>query len=193
MKGAFFKQFLKNPTSVGAVCPSSKALAREITAKVKLEDAGNIAELGSGTGVFTEVILNKKNPEAKFFSVELNSDMYELVKERFADNSGLTVFNDSATNLAEMRAKLTMDKLDLIISGLPWASFPDGLQNELLAAIINNLHPDGYFTTFAYVQGLLLPAAQKFKKKLQENFSVVEKSRVVWKNTPPAFVYRCRL
>ena len=67
MNGLFFKQFLKNPTSIGAVCPSSKALAREITAKVKLEDAVNIAELGPGTGVFTEEILGQKNADARFF------------------------------------------------------------------------------------------------------------------------------
>ena len=193
MNGLFFKQFLKNPTSIGAVCPSSKALAKEITAQVKLKDAVNIAELGPGTGVFTEEILAQKKAEARFFSVELNRDMYDVVKKRFEDNNDLVIFNDSATNLAQMRDELTMDKLDLIISGLPWASFPEELQDDLLNAIMNNLQPDGYFATFAYVQGMLLPAAQKFKRKLKQNFSEVEKSRIVWKNTPPAFVYRCRL
>ncbi|UDQ96881.1 rRNA adenine N-6-methyltransferase family protein [Lentisphaerota bacterium WC36G] len=192
MKGVFLKQFLKNPTSIGAICPSSKALAREITSKVELKSALNIAELGPGTGVFTDAILSLKHPKAKFFSVELNENMFNLMQKRFGDHNGVTVFNDSATNLKNMRNELMMEKLDVIVSGLPWASFPESLQDSLLEAIFNNLHDEGYFATFAYVQGMLLPAAQKFKKKLKQHFSEVEKSKVVWKNTPPAFVYRCR-
>ena len=51
----------------------------------------------------------------------------------------------------------------------------------------------GYvFTTFAYLQGLLLPAGQHFKRKLSDYFSQVRRSETVWFNLPPAFVYRCR-
>jgi phosphatidylethanolamine/phosphatidyl-N-methylethanolamine N-methyltransferase len=38
---------------------------------------------------------------------------------------------------------------------------------------------------------LLLPAGGRFFKLLKKNFSEVKKSPVVWKNVPPAFVYRC--
>ena len=51
--------------------------------------------------------------------------------------------------------------------------------------------PGGQFATFAYLQGLLLPAGQRFKDKLAQSFSKVEKSPTVWRNLPPAFVYRC--
>jgi phospholipid N-methyltransferase len=50
----------------------------------------------------------------------------------------------------------------------------------------------GYFTTFAYLQGLLLPAGQRFKKLLNKSFRQVTVSRVIWANVPPAIVYRCK-
>ena len=44
----------------------------------------------------------------------------------------------------------------------------------------------------AYLQGLMFPNGQRFRRLLGEVFRGVEISPVVWKNIPPAFVYRCR-
>jgi hypothetical protein len=49
----------------------------------------------------------------------------------------------------------------------------------------------GAFATFAYLQGTFLPAGRSFKKRLTKYFSKVVKSKVIWRNLPPAFVYRC--
>ena len=81
--------------------------------------------------------------------------------------------------------------MDAVLSGLPWAVFPDSLQLELLEEIKANLKPGGKFATFAYVQGMVLPAAQKFRKLLKSEFGEVHQSPIVWRNAPPAFVYRC--
>jgi len=186
----FMKQFLRNPRHVGAICPSSKKLADTITSEVGLSEAAVVAELGPGTGVFTEMIFSKKKEETSFFVVELNSEMCELLEQRFED---IKIFNRSATELAGMLEELSKSRLDLVVSGLPWASFPDKLQDDILEAVTANLKAGGYFTTFAYLQGMLLPAAQKFKRKLSERFSEVTTSPVVWGNVPPAFVYRCKL
>jgi phospholipid N-methyltransferase len=50
----------------------------------------------------------------------------------------------------------------------------------------------GKFATFAYLQGLIMPAGIRFRKQLETQFSKVEISKVVWKNLPPAIVYRCQ-
>ena len=42
------------------------------------------------------------------------------------------------------------------------------------------------FTTFAYVTGMVLPAAQRFRDKLDKYFSRVERTKVIWLNLPPA-------
>ncbi len=78
---------------------------------------------------------------------------------------------------------------DAVISGLPWAAFAPALQDRLLAAVQDVLRPGGRFTTFAYVQGLILPPARRFERLLKQQFPQVRRTRVVWRNLPPAFAY----
>jgi phospholipid N-methyltransferase len=75
---------------------------------------------------------------------------------------------------------------------LPWAAFPNELQATLLQAVLTRLSDGGYFATFAYLQGTILPAGMRFHKRLHEAFGEVRCSPTVWRNLPPAFVYRCR-
>ena len=53
------------------------------------------------------------------------------------------------------------------------------------------LAPKAQFATFAYWQGVVLPAGIRFNQRLRNTFAKVERSPSVWLNLPPAFVYRC--
>lgn len=188
MNTTLLGQFLKKPLTTGAVCASSESLAKELTAEINLENAVSAAELGPGTGAVTKVILDRIPEKCRFFTVELNSDVIRVFHEKFPS---VTVYNDSAANLPELIRKENLPSLDAVISGLPWAIFPDELQEQILTAILETLKPGGCFTTFAYLQGVLLPSGKHFRKRIEKMFSQVEKSPVVWNNFPPAFVYRC--
>lgn len=188
-KQLFFKRFLANPGIVGALMPSSPALCREITDKINIEAAEAVVELGPGTGVITDEILAKLNPQAKFVAIELDEKLYLTLHRNRPD---LNIVNDTAENLPEIMEEADIKHLNTIVSGLPWAAFPDKLQQGILNSVVNSLCDGGYFTTFAYLQGLLLPAGQRFKKLLKKTFREVNISRVVWNNFPPAIVYRCK-
>ena len=189
MKDSILVQFLRKPLTTGAICPSSHELSRTLTECIHIDEALNIAELGPGTGAITEAIIKAMNPHANFFAVELNDAVIPAFKRRFPK---VKLYNDSAANLKQIMQKESIRKVDVILSGLPWASFPDHLQEEILAAILEALPDGGYFTTFAYLQGTWLPTGIKFKHRLEKYFSHVEKSKIVWCNIPPAFAYRCR-
>lgn len=188
LKNSLPVQFLLNPFTVGAVCPSSKELACEITSCIGLEKVSSVAELGPGTGALTGMILEKMSDNGKFFAVELNESVIEEFRKKFPK---VTIYNESAVLLKKLALRENLENIDVIVSGLPWASFPSQLQDDLLDAILETLPSGGVFTTFAYLQGRLLPAGKRFRKKLDLHFSRVEKSRVIWKNIPPAFIYRC--
>jgi phospholipid N-methyltransferase len=188
-KQLFLKRFIANPGLVGAFCPSSPSLCREITSHINIESAEAVVELGPGTGVITDEILARLNPQAKFVAIELDHKMYKNLRRSRPD---LTVVNDSAEHLPQIMQKQDIRLLNAVISGLPWAAFPEKMQRGILEAIVNSLSKGGYFATFAYVQGLVLHAAQRFKKMLNDSFPEVEVSRVVWSNLPPAIVYRCK-
>jgi phospholipid N-methyltransferase len=81
--------------------------------------------------------------------------------------------------------------VDTIISSLPWAVTSAAEQDQYFDAMFAVLKPGGQFTTFAYIPGLLLPAGQRFQRQLTQRFSTVRRSRMVWRNVPPAYVYHC--
>ena len=184
----FIKNFIKSPGTIGAICPSSPFLAEMITSDVGIEKASAIVELGPGTGVFTSRILNMKSAQSLFFAVELNQEFYDGFKLKFPS---VKIYNQNATELSSMVKQAGIESVDVILCGLPWASFPAQLQDDILSSISEVLSPGGCFTTFAYLQGLLLPAGIRFRKTLKRHFSSVETSRTEWRNCPPAFVYRC--
>lgn len=190
LRSTIFGQFLLNPLNTGALCASSTFLSKEITKHIGIEKAKSIVELGSGTGAVTRHIVDSVHNNTAFFAVELNPDIYNAFKTRFPK---VKVYNRCASELPEIvKGEGLGHGVDIIISGLPWASFSDKLQDSLLDAVMQSLRPGGVFTTFAYLQGTILPTGIKFKHRLRKHFSEVHKSRVVWANIPPAFVYRCR-
>jgi phospholipid N-methyltransferase len=185
----FFWQFLRHPTRIGAVAPSSLSLAREMVAWLDLSRPRAVVEYGPGTGTFTAQLMDRLDGGSTFFAIEQNSALVEILRHRMP---GIKIYNDTVTNVRSLCHQEGIDQIDCILSGLPWASFSEAIQDEILDSTIRALKPGGQFVTFAYLQGLLLPAGRRFKKKLARHFSEVGKSGIVWMNLPPAFVYRCR-
>ena len=182
----FLKNFIRRPTETGAIAASSRELAGVITDVAMLDGAEVVVELGPGAGVFTEAIARRIDPGTAFLSVEINHEFVEATRARCP---GVTVVHDCAVNTPTHLQELGFDGCDRIICGLPWASFSEELQDDILDTVTRVLRPGGRFVTFAYRQGLLLPSGRRFRKKLQHNFMRVTTTRTVWMNVPPAFVY----
>jgi phosphatidylethanolamine/phosphatidyl-N-methylethanolamine N-methyltransferase len=184
----FFQAFIREPASVGALSPSSRALARAMIQGFALDSAKTVVELGPGTGSFTGLIRERLEQKSTFITMELDGSQARLLQRRFPD---LVVYNDSAEKLGEYLALHGKEKADYIVSGLPWANLPVPEQTRILNAIVESLANRGTFTTFAYSHARWLPKARQFRRNLEERFREVKTSPVIWRNLPPAFVYRC--
>jgi phosphatidylethanolamine/phosphatidyl-N-methylethanolamine N-methyltransferase len=184
----FFREFLRRPHDVGAVLPSSDDLGRVMVADVGLEAAHAIAELGPGTGVFTRMIAQNCRPDALVLVFEINAQM---ARPLVAEFPRFHIVSESAETIGAQLQKHGRASVECVISSLPWAAFPSDLQERLLGAVSDALVPGGRFATFAYISGALLPQGRALKRLLQRHFSLVERTPIVWLNTPPAFVYRC--
>ncbi|MCI0537073.1 MAG: hypothetical protein L0Z50_17800 [Verrucomicrobiales bacterium] len=185
---AFFQSFLREPASVGALSPSSKALARSMIEGFSLKTADTVVELGPGTGAFTAPIREQIGRRTTFLAMELDPYYVRSLKQRFPD---LIVHNDSAERMIEYLALHGKRRANYIVSGLPWANLPVEMQVRILDVVLKALSPDGIFTTFAYLHARWLPKAQQFRASLENRFAHVVTSPVIWGNLPPAFVYRC--
>jgi len=184
----FLKEFLSGPSKIGAVAPSSPRLCRKMVEMVDLSAARVVVEYGPGTGVCTDVIIPALPRASRFFAVEINPSFAQIWRTRHPTQK---LFCESAAHIDRICKQEGIEQIDEIFSGLPWASFPERLQRDILGATLPMLRPGGHLVTFAYHVGTITPAGRRFAKLMPQFFSRVERSKVVWRNLPPAFVIRC--
>ncbi len=186
----FLQQFLADPSAVGAVAPSSHALARSVVSCLDLSNIQSVVEYGPGYGSLTTELLSRLPDGARFFAVERNPQFAIEFRKR---HPRATLYLDCVTNIKTHCRSEGIEGVDCIMSGLPWSIFPDDLQTRILDTTMDVLEPGGQFVTFVYVQSLMLPAGVRFRRKLESVFRKVRQSHTVWMNLPPAVVYQCRL
>jgi phospholipid N-methyltransferase len=187
-RARFFWEFVRKPGVVGAVAPSSGGLARRMVEWIDWPRARTVLEYGPGTGAFTREILSRLDAGARMVAIEINPHFAAALAEQFP---AVRVHEENVKNVEKVCRDEGIAVVDAILCGLPWASFAPADQDECLEAMLRVLRPGGQFATFAYLQGLLLPAGRRFRRKLRQYFSRVQTSSIVWRNLPPAFVYRC--
>lgn len=184
----FMRAFLRAPAQTGAICPSSRALARAMVAGSRLDQARLVAELGPGTGVFTRVILEAVGPQTRVFALEINEQAAARLRQRYPQ---VEVIHDSAEALPRYVEQSGLGHADCVISGLPWAAMSAEAQARIMRNVVAALAPGGVFTTFAYLHARSLPAGRRYRRLLGALFREERVSAVVWRNVPPALVYRC--
>ncbi|PES60330.1 SAM-dependent methyltransferase [Bacillus cereus] len=179
---SFLSQYITNPRNVGAVLPSSKFLAEKMMENINFENAKYIIEYGPGTGVFTEKLLKKRNSNITLMLVENNREFYLMLKEKYKKEKNLFIVWGSAENIDKYLKNFSIPYADYIVSGLPFASLPQNVSDEILLITTKILKKDGAFITFQYT---------KFKKKFLNQFFDTIDEKWELRNVPPAFVFSC--
>ena len=152
----------------------------------RLHPSGRDCRIGRS---FTKHILRRKGDHVRFVALETNPRLFAFLAERWEP---ACFAQRSAEELRDTLNERVIQRAGAIVSGLPWASLGRVLQKSILQQVSACLAPEGVFVTFAYPQGLLLPGGIRFRRLLDQQFASVERTKVVWKNLPPAFVYVCR-
>lgn len=171
----FLRAFALNPRGTGAVLPSSKYLARGMVSCVALSQSGIVVELGAGTGVFTQMMLDDGIPGNRIIAVECCSHLVRLLREKFPE---ITVIEGNVLELASL-LRSTEGPIDTILSGLPLRSLPDEISQAVLDQVPGLLSRRGRFIQFTYdIVG----------KGFYPSRYHVDHSQIVWRNVPPAKV-----
>jgi len=187
----FFSNFLKNPTAVGAVLPSSRFLSRALVGSLKqIKEGELVLEYGPGTGPMTSVIKERLPWNAQYLGVELQAQFHDLLCARFP---GMHFHLGSAGDVQQILAERGLPKPTRIISGLPFASLPAAVQDSVVDGLVWALKDsDCDFRTFQYVHAYGMKSARRFRARMAERFEHFERIGPVVRNVPPAFVLRYR-
>lgn len=179
---SFIKQYIKKPRTVGAILPSSQRLASKMIENIDFNKARYIIEYGPGTGVFTEKLVENRKKGTIILAIEYNIKFYKLLKEKYKHAEDIYIINDSAESIDKYLCKYSIPYADCVVSGLPFASLPKSVSDNILNKTINILKDDGRFITFQYTL---------LKKNLfGRHFDKVNIKREFW-NMPPAYVLTC--
>jgi phospholipid N-methyltransferase len=173
---------LLHRTQTGSVVPSQRFLINQMLAPVPPIYAGQIIELGAGTGALTRR-LAARCPRASVLACEINPHLARDLEHNLAAaalGGRVEVICDSAEHLLARRQREGSEPPDFIFSGIPIGNLGRDAVLALITAIRRALAPGGMYIQFQYS---LLD-----RKKIKSKFS---KLRTVpaFLNFPPAFVY----
>jgi phospholipid N-methyltransferase len=182
----FAKEFFRNWKTTGALCPSSKELAVRMCNAAQVQKARRVLELGPGTGAITQMIQACLPTDSQCLGLELNERFVRDLHHRFPTFD----FVEAAAQEFDFSTYLPAGEgFDAIVSGLPWAAFPEGLQRSILDHVLPHLAPGGRFVTFAYWGFHKMAGGRRFKALLKGQAGTLSVTSIEWRNLPPAFVY----
>jgi phospholipid N-methyltransferase len=184
----FLGAFLRNPTSVGAVAPSSRYLARALVGRIDHLAGQLLVEFGPGTGPMTAVIQDLLPADARYLGIEINPAFHTILQQRFPK---LDFHLGSAADIQSILQQRHLPRPARIVSGLPFASLPAKVQDAVIAGIVQSVRgTNSDFRTFQYVHAYGLRSARRFRDAMAERFEHFERMGPILRNIPPAYVLR---
>ena len=178
----FFRQWLRNPFSIGAVIPSGRELARAMADASEKGKGRLVVELGGGTGNITQALLDNGLPTEQLVVVERDQQLFRVLAARFPQ---IRILNMDALEALQFLGNEYDGEMGSIVSGLPLLSMPPEFQEQLLEESFRLLGQDGDFIQFTY--GPVSPVSQRRLSTLGLKAQRVSRARL---NIPPASVWR---
>jgi len=177
----FFRTWATSPLKMGSVTPTSRALARVMVELSGADPAGWTLEVGPGTGVVTQALIEAGIPADRIVSVEYDKDFCKHLRKRFP---GVHVIRGDALDLQETLGEFRDIKFSAALSGIPLLNLPKKRRAPYLEHLLDRLVPDGVISQLSYS---FVPPQEAIPGRL-----AVDKSKWVTFNFPPgrAWIYR---
>jgi phospholipid N-methyltransferase len=175
---AFIRAFLKDPVRVAAVAEATSGTVRAGLDSVDLGRASCVLELGTGTGPWTEQILQRIGIDCRFLAFEISEPLAADLARRLPDPR-LRVINDLAEHLPQ---HVNPREVDLVVSGLPFSSMREPARDAMLSEIVSVMKPEGVMLAVQYTA---------FRRRdLERFFGAVTKTRP-HRQVTPLLLFRC--
>ena len=175
--GEFLRGLINDPKGVSAPTPSSPALARAIAAEVDPARRGLVIELGPGTGVVTQALLDRGIEAQRLIAIEQEPGFVGLMRERFplvaVCHGDALLFEDCIPRDAKVAA---------IVSGLPLLNFPVSTRQSLVRRALRRQGRGGTFIQLSY----------GWHPPVSPPAGIGVNGKTVWRNFPPAHVWTYR-
>jgi phosphatidylethanolamine/phosphatidyl-N-methylethanolamine N-methyltransferase len=175
----FLRALIARPKNIGALMPSSPALAEAIARQID-PHGGAVLEIGPGTGVVSEAILARGIPADRLTLVEYDEDMARHLAERIPHAH---VIQGDAFELDRLLGPRYSAPFAAIVSGIPLLNHSMARRQAYVAGLGRRLMSGAPLIQFSY--GAQAPV------KAPPGYTVTRAATVL-ANIPPAkvWVYR---
>lgn len=177
----FARNFFKYPRMLGSLIPSSRYLIEHLLSQVDWRRARVIVEYGPGVGTFTAEILRRMRPDATLVVLETNEDFVRFLNGSLQDPR-LRVVHGSAQEVEAVLERLGCGPADYVISGIPFSTMPQDLQEQILQATRSALRPDGVLLVYQF-SGKVGPHLRRVFRHVYRDFEP--------RNLLPARLFYC--
>jgi phosphatidylethanolamine/phosphatidyl-N-methylethanolamine N-methyltransferase len=175
----FLRALIARPKNIGAIFPSSPALAEAIAREIA-PNAGPVLEIGPGTGVVTEAILARGVAPERLTLLEYDEDMAQHLAARYPK---ARVFQGDAFDLDATLGPVNGSPFAAIVSGIPLLNHAMSRRQAFMAELASRMMPGAPLIQFSYgAQAPVVPPP---------GYTVTRTASVL-ANIPPAkvWVYR---
>lgn len=167
----FTANFIKHPSMVGGLLPSSPFLVDEVLKQVDWSQAKVIVEYGPGIGSFTKRVLQRMRPDARLIAFEINPDFVKFLQESVQDPR-FRLVNRSACEVDAVLKELGYDAADYVISGIPFSVLPHALRDSIVRKTYSVLRPQGSFLVYQ-VSSAVLPYLERVFGTVAKDFELL--------------------
>jgi len=180
-RGKFIAAWLRSPLKMGALVPSSRALAKAMASKVDSERPGLVIELGAGTGVVTHALVQAGIKPKDLLVIEREPTLYKLLEAHFPH---LNIVCGDAAHIDRILDKMGNPPVNAIVSSLPMLSLPISVKTAIQKQMAMLVGEKGVIVQFTY--GAKSPLN---RNELRKYHITGRRVKTVLNNVPPAHVW----
>ncbi len=174
----FLRNWIGRPLTTGAVSPSGKALTKLMASFVDPNDTLPVVELGPGTGVVTQALLERGIAPGRIASIEFNPDFCTLLRQRFP---GVRIIEGDAYGFNATLKGIVEGEVSAVVSSLPLFTRPPESRRQLIVDALERMPAGRPLIQFSYALVPPVPA--------EPGRFTVEHTHWVVMNLPPARVW----
>jgi len=171
----FLRALIARPKSIGAIAPSSPALAEAIARQID-PALGPVLEVGPGTGVITEAILARGVLPDCLTLLEYDEDMAQHLAVRYRR---ARVVQGDAFDLDRALGMNHASLFGAIVSGVPLLNHSIPRRQAFMQGLLKRLMPGAPLIQFSYGANAPVPPLPGYS---------VARTAMVFANIPPAKV-----
>lgn len=179
--GCVFKAWIRQPSQVATICPSSPFLTEHLADRECVRNADRIIELGPGAGGTTEALLAQMRPHSRLLAIEKTEAFAGALNT--IEDPRLQIEIADACDLINLAAQSGFVDADVLISGIPFSTLPHSVAEQIINSVHEVLRPGGVFVAYQLKSNVKRYAQPLFGKPKTELIPI---------NLPPlkAFVWR---